>query len=305
MILRRLDIKLLLTLTLTSVLPWDTTRSAETDASFALSDGDRVVFLGDALFERASRYGHIETLFTLAYANQNIKFRNLGWSGDTVEARSRDYFDKPGDGYVRLLAHVKRLNPTWMFIAYGSNESYAGTIGLDSFRTHYERLLDDLSTQHPLLRFVLFSPFRHETSKSPNPNSHEQNAIRRTYGEAIADIAREHDCFFVDLQAAIPEDVQLTYNGVHLTGQGYATLADAIARELGVPCHSTADSPAVRRLVIQKNRLYFYRWRPQNETYLFGHRKHEQGNNAIEISEFDPLVNAKEQAIRTCVLKSK
>jgi len=54
---------------------------------------------------------------------------------------------------------------------------------------------------------------------------------------------------------------------------------------------------ALRRAIIAKNRLYFYRWRPQNETYLFGFRKHEQGNNAREVPLFDPLVAAKEQEI--------
>lgn len=46
----------------------------------------------------------------------------------------------------------------------------------------------------------------------------------------------------------------------------------------------------LRALINKKNELYFHRWRPQNETYLFGFRKHEQGNNAIEIPQFDPLV---------------
>ena len=43
--------------------------------------------------------------------------------------------------------------------------------------------------------------------------------------------------------------------------------------------------------------LFFHRWRPQNITYLFGFRKHEQGNNAQEIPLFDPLVVAKEMEI--------
>lgn len=43
-------------------------------------------------------------------------------------------------------------------------------------------------------------------------------------------------------------------------------------------------------LVQRKNELYFHRWRPQNITYLFGFRKHEQGNNASEIAQFDPLI---------------
>ena len=53
----------------------------------------------------------------------------------------------------------------------------------------------------------------------------------------------------------------------------------------------------LRQAIIQKNELYFHRWRPQNQTYLFGFRKHEQGQNAQEIVEFDPLVAAQEQQI--------
>ncbi len=54
---------------------------------------------------------------------------------------------------------------------------------------------------------------------------------------------------------------------------------------------------ALRSAINAKNELYFYRWRPQNETYLFGFRKHEQGQNAREIPQFDPLVAAKEAEI--------
>jgi lysophospholipase L1-like esterase len=53
----------------------------------------------------------------------------------------------------------------------------------------------------------------------------------------------------------------------------------------------------LRRTIIAKNLLYFYRWRPQNETYLFGFRKKEQGQNAREIPLFDPLVEEKEKEI--------
>ena len=53
----------------------------------------------------------------------------------------------------------------------------------------------------------------------------------------------------------------------------------------------------LRKAIVAKNRLYFYRWRPANETYLFGFRKAEQGQNAIEIPKFDPLIVEKEKAI--------
>ena len=53
----------------------------------------------------------------------------------------------------------------------------------------------------------------------------------------------------------------------------------------------------LRQVIVEKNRLYFHRWRPQNETYLFGFRKHEQGKNAAEVPLFEPLVEAQEKEI--------
>ncbi len=49
--------------------------------------------------------------------------------------------------------------------------------------------------------------------------------------------------------------------------------------------------------VEEKNALFFHRHRPQNETYLFLFRKHEQGNNAVEIPQFDPLIEKVEARI--------
>jgi lysophospholipase L1-like esterase len=53
----------------------------------------------------------------------------------------------------------------------------------------------------------------------------------------------------------------------------------------------------LRALIVAKNREYFHRWRPQNETYLFGFRKHEQGQHAREVPLFDPIVAEFEKEI--------
>jgi lysophospholipase L1-like esterase len=55
---------------------------------------------------------------------------------------------------------------------------------------------------------------------------------------------------------------------------------------------------SLHQLVVRRNELYFHRWRPQNITYLFGFRKHEQGNNASEIAQFDPLIEDLEEKIQ-------
>lgn len=53
----------------------------------------------------------------------------------------------------------------------------------------------------------------------------------------------------------------------------------------------------LRSLINDKNQLFFHRYRPQNETYLFLFRKHEQGKNAVETLQFDPLIKKLETKI--------
>ncbi|MCC9607331.1 SGNH/GDSL hydrolase family protein [Blastopirellula sp. JC732] len=67
---------------------------------------------------------------------------------------------------------------------------------------------------------------------------------------------------------------------------------------IGVNVPKLADAAEMlRREIVGKNELFFHRYRPQNETYLFLFRKHEQGNNAVEIPQFDPLIAVKEETI--------
>jgi lysophospholipase L1-like esterase len=79
-----------------------------------------------------------------------------------------------------------------------------------------------------------------------------------------------------------------------------AALASAVEWSSGVPLTRGPDfeqAEKLRAAIIDKNHQYFYRWRPANETYLFGFRKHEQGQNAAEIPKFDPFVEKTEADI--------
>jgi len=53
----------------------------------------------------------------------------------------------------------------------------------------------------------------------------------------------------------------------------------------------------LRDAIAAKNFQYFNRWRPQNETYIFGFRKKEQGHLAPEIPQFDPIIEKMEAEI--------
>jgi lysophospholipase L1-like esterase len=81
-------------------------------------------------------------------------------------------------------------------------------------------------------------------------------------------------------------------------GKGVTTAPQVLWSNLFIPYGSDMEqAEKLRQAIIAKNRLYFYRWRPENETYLFGFRKHEQGQNAREIPQFDPLIAEKEKEI--------
>lgn len=86
----------------------------------------------------------------------------------------------------------------------------------------------------------------------------------------------------------------LTINGQEV-GRG-----DRKQWQEGVVCKAPGSQQQVeklRRWLHRKNELFFHHYRPQNETYLFLFRKHEQGNNAVEVDQFPPLIEPIEKEI--------
>jgi putative heme-binding domain-containing protein len=73
-----------------------------------------------------------------------------------------------------------------------------------------------------------------------------------------------------------------------------ADLVEGVIFDRG-PAFDQADE--LLQAIRKKNELFFHRWRPQNNTYLFLFRKHEQGQNAREIPQFDPLIEEQEKKI--------
>ncbi len=362
--------------------------------STQMQDGDRVLFLGSTVVERAQRYGDWEMMWTAAFPDKKLVFRNLGWSGDTVFGHARARFGTVQDGFDHLETHVFAEQPDWILVGYGTNESFAGEAGLPAFREGLRNLLDILEGTGA--RLVLMTPPPMEVAAGlPDPTV--PNANLRLYRDAVTEEAAHRGCPLVDLfeklpewAAKFPEHQPLTDNGMHLNAAGYWVTAQVLAAELGmhrgaarvevdltsrtmktngcyadqlqvtpmetrfeargqsVPvlspiegapsprwvrvsglkpgnyqlfvddtlvAHARAEewaagislrrgpefdqSKSLREAIQQKNDLYFHRWRPQNETYLFLFRKHEQGNNAVEIPQFDPLIDGVEQRIAT------
>ncbi|MEX0742067.1 MAG: SGNH/GDSL hydrolase family protein [Phycisphaeraceae bacterium] len=201
-----------------------------------IQPGDRVLFVGNTLIERAQRYDYLELAITTRYPD--VTYRNLGWSGDTVYGEARAYFGSPADGFNHLKEHVHALEPTVLLVAYGLNESSQGEAGLEAFTEGLNRLLAMLSETGA--RIVLLSPLPHEQATSPVPDVSPANADIKLYSQRIAAVAEAGGHAYVDLYTLMAElqvapPMPLTNNGIHLTEAGYYHLAGVLEAGLGWP----------------------------------------------------------------------
>lgn len=280
---------------------------AQTPATpaFEFKDNDRVVLLGGTLIEREQKFGYLESGLSLATGDKHLTVRNLGWSGDTVFGHARSYFGPPQEGLERLTKHLEMLKPTVLIACYGVDMPFEGLIKMPEFITGYRSLLDLVRSKSPNVRVIIVSPPPLENLGTPLPDLSEANSRLSSVNKALKEFADKQSAHFVDsftLMGGAQKErpaKPLTDNGIHYGKEGYRIWAGKMIEGLGLPkvdLESTSLEP-LRTTIIKKDHLFFDRWRPANETYLYGFRKHEQGKNAAEIEQFDPLVEAQDKKI--------
>jgi len=285
----------------------ETSAAPPQPTSFEFQDGDRLVLIGNTVLEREQRYGSFEPRLALALGETKVSVRNLAWSGDTVFGHARSYFGPPEEGLQRMAAHLEMLKPTVVILCYGSELAFERLGGLPDFLSGYRSLIEMIRAKSPGVRVIIATPPPLENLPPPLPELSMENKNLSSLRDALRKFAGMQNAFFVDwfeLMGGLPKPGStakpLTENGVHYTREGYEKLSAKLVEGLGLKMPD-APSPALenlRRAVIAKDTLFFNRWRPHNETYLFGFRKHEQGQNAKEIPMFDPLIAQGDEVIQ-------
>ena len=271
------------------------------DSILTLKQGETVVLLGDTFFERDYNHGSLETALTLATAGKQIRFRNLGWSGDTPRCESRSYFGPPAEGFARLKGQLQEIKPTTVIACYGAVDSFQGDAGAESFVSAYRKLIK-MVRETTGATVVLLSPPAVGADYARWPSLKDHEAALDKYSQLIATLAADEKLAFADLHGLMRGHPWVTVNGVTYTPEDYVKIAPLLVKSLGLDSgRSVTNPPHLRSLILSKNRLFFERWRPQNEIYLFGSRKHEQGRNGAEIPQFDPLIAEMEKQIADAV----
>jgi len=178
----------------------------------------------------------LEALIHQKFPQNELVFRNLGFSGDELNLRLRsEAFGSPDEWLEKEQADV-------IFAFFGYNESYAGYEGLEKFRSDLDKMLKGMLKQdysgRGAPRVVLFSPIAQEKHPDPNfidPAAH--NSQIRDYATAMADVAKANGVQFVDLfplsqEAYAKAKEPLTVNTLYLTDHGYKALAPGMYQGL-------------------------------------------------------------------------
>src|SRR6059058_980413 len=92
--------------------------AATAEPTLKLEKGDHVALVGNTLADRMQHFGWMETLVYSRFPDQELVFRDLGFSGDEVDFKKRernDNFGTPDEWLTRVKADV-------VFGFFGYNE---------------------------------------------------------------------------------------------------------------------------------------------------------------------------------------
>ena len=211
--------------------------SSAVQAAPPVGPGDRVAIVGNTFADQLRMHGYLETSLLLAYPEDPVSVRNLGWAGDMLTAR-----DRPTN-FPTEESMLKDHKTDVLIACFGMGESFAGESGLSDFR---QDLIDFLNShqgksynEESEVRLVLVGPIAYENHGSLTPRWEERNAELRAYNQVMSAVAAERDLPFVNLTSACAELMEdeelpdLTENGVTLNAFGYWSLADESAAVLG------------------------------------------------------------------------
>jgi putative heme-binding domain-containing protein len=227
--------------------------------------GDVIALTGGSNMERTRFNGFLQTHLIAAKPGGKIKVRNFGWEGDTVFEQWRDAGAAASTSSWRQQREwrqqLRDAGATVVLAQFGQMESLAGEVRIPQFVAAYEKLIAEFAEEGRRVALVAPVPFEGKLSG--------QNQSLQAYTKAIRDLAARLRLHFIDTAVADKEQGALTENGYQLSAAGHRAVARRIAEGLGV---APVENEAVRRQVLEMERLWFDYWRPMNWAFLAGDR---------------------------------
>lgn len=265
-----------------------------------LKPGARIAFVGNTLLERSQYFGFFETMLHQAFPTHRLVVRNLCWSADETDLQPRP------ENFADQDQHLTHEKVDVIFAAYGFNESFAGKEGLAEFRRKLSDWLTAVTSKafngKSTPQLVLVSPIANEDIDGVAAGSMNNEHIA-LYANAMREVAKEHRVGFVDVFSATEKAMSspgsdLTINGCHLNEEGYSLFSEALFKGL-FDAEPPTPGDEIRKVILDRNRQYFRRYRPLNTFYYTGGRNKTYGylDFLPAMKNFDIMVANRDQRI--------
>lgn len=227
--------------------------------SFALHDGDRVVFYGDSITAQRLYTRFIEDMVLTRYPGMHLQFWNAGVPGDSVNG------GYAGDAETRLKRDLFPHSPTVVTIMLGMNDGGYGTFHQDwfeGFSAGYRKILNEIDTQLPGVRVTIIkpSPYDEITHGTEFPG---YNSVLTRYADQVGRFAAEPHRTLADFNGPItqllltakrenPSLAQLLLpDRIHPSESAHWVMAATLARAWGMtPVVSSVHLDAAKSEVI-------------------------------------------------------
>lgn len=288
---------------------------------FQFRTNDVLAFVGGEDSVEMHRLGYLELVLARALPSHQIRYRGLGWEGDTVYEQPREL------NFPKWPEQLRRCGATVVICQFGQAEALQGPDRTEAFMEAYGRFLDLLTSTVP--RVILVSPTRFEPGTGLLPDLTPHNATLAVQVRRQRELATRRGFTFVDLfSAGSPAPgVRRTRDGWHLNPSGLWDAAQAIANELGhgagIPTGAVPDRDGrltapelepLHRAILGKTQLWFHYWRPENWAFLNGDRTEQPSSRdhrdpkirwfPKEMEQYAPLIEAREREIAELAQRS-
>jgi lysophospholipase L1-like esterase len=176
------------------------TGAAAAQESFALHDGDRVVFFGDSITDQRLYTTFAETYVVTRFPHLNISFIHSGWGGDRVTGGGGGPMD------VRIWRDVLPYNPTVLTIMLGMNDGRYRAFDqqiFDEFSTGYKHIVETVKRQVPGIRMTLIQPSPYDDVTRAPQFEGGYNQVLVRYGDFLQQLAADQKLGLADLNTSV------------------------------------------------------------------------------------------------------
>jgi lysophospholipase L1-like esterase len=168
--------------------------------SFALKDGDRVVFYGDSITDQRLYTTFTETYVVTRFPKLDVHFVHSGWGGDRVTGGGGGPID------LRLRRDVFAYKPTVMTIMLGMNDGSYRAFDekiFDTYAKGYQHIVGAVKEALPGIRITVIQPSPFDDVTQPPRFEGGYNAVLVRYSQFVKELAEREKLGVADLNSPV------------------------------------------------------------------------------------------------------